>query len=211
MQKIGIKIIDLNEATPRNIAKSLQSFIIEGDYAIFSIIHQMQNEKIIELDVSKEENMPEFISTTEEFDEEEIEYELYAFVEEKWEQRELESFDLDRTPAWQLMTIGLVVIGYFVMAFFEVFAIYDWYNIRYELSGIASSIGAVVTAVIPVVGSLFAYWSATELWQWNSYVALILYFWYYLPIVLFLIYAIFWILKLLYAERWYQFRYSEFN
>ena len=211
MQKIGIKIIDLNEATPRNIAKALQSFIIEGDYSIPSIIHQMQNGEIIELDVSKEENMPEFISTTEEFDEEEIGYELYAFVEDKWEQRELDSFDLDRTPKWQLVTIGLVVMGYFVMSFFEIFAIYDWYSIRYEWSGILSAVGAMVTAFIPVVGSLFAYWSATELWQWNSYFTLFLYFWYYLPIIIFILYAILWILKLLYGDRWYRFRYSEFN
>lgn len=211
MQKIGIKIIDLSEATPKNIAQALQSFIIEGDYSIPSIIHQMQNEKIIELDVSKEENMPEFISTMEEFDEEEIGYELYAFVEEKWEERELESFDLNRTPEWQLMSIGLVVVGYFVMAFFEIFAIYDWYTIKYEWGSIISAVGAVVTAVIPVVGSLFAYWSATELWQWNSYFALFLYFWYYLPIVLLLLYSIFWIIKLFYGDRWYRFRHSEFN
>ncbi|RUM76811.1 MAG: hypothetical protein DSZ11_00010 [Sulfurovum sp.] len=211
MQKIGIKIIDLNKSTPRNIAKTLQSFIIEGDYSIPSIVYQMHNENIIELDVSKEENMPEFISTMGEFDEEEIEYQLYAFVEDKWEQRALDSFDLDRTPEWQLMTIGLVVIGYFVMAFFEIFAIYDWYSMRYELNGILSAVGAVVTAIIPLVGSLFSYWSATELWQWSGSFAFIFYFWYYLPILFLILYFIFWIIKIFYADRWYRFRYSEFN
>jgi len=211
MQKIGIKIIDLNEATPKNIAKALQSYIIEGDYALSSIIYQIQNREIVVLDVSNEENMPQFLVTAEDFDEEDIKYELYALVDGEWEKKDIDDFGLDRTPKWLVMTIGLVVIGYFVMAFFEIFAIYDWFTIKYELGGVISTIGAIITSIIPIAGSLFAYWTATEIWHWSSLFSFLLYFWYYIPIVGFILYFTTLLVQILYTERWYRFRYPEFN
>ncbi len=199
MQKIGIKIIGLNEVMSKEIAKILQTFIIKGNYSIPFIIYQMQNEKIIELDINKDEEINSFINSMEEFDKKGISYCLYGLIDDKWEQVELDSFDLERIPEWQFIILRLVIVGYFIISFFKIFTIYDWYTITYELNGIISAIGAIVTAFIPIVSSLFSYWSATELWHWNSYFVLFIYFLYYLPIIIFIIYVIFF--KLFYKDR----------
>jgi len=211
MQKIGIKFINIEFENGRGIAKNLQSFIIEGDYTISSIVDQLEKEKMIVLDVSKEDNMPEFTVTLEGFDEEEIGYKLYQEVNENWEETSLDNLDLDRTPQWLIWTIGLVLLSYFVVALIETSAIYNWYSIKYEIDGIFAGIGAFITAFTPIVGSVIAYWSATELWQWQWYNALFIFFFYYLPLVGFIFYLVWAILKALYMDKWYRFRHSEFN
>ncbi len=211
MQKIGLKIINTNYVSYKSISQDLQRFILEGDYSIASIIQQLKEEEMIVLDISNEEHMPELEIIIEEFDDNDIEYQLYQEVEDEWKEVELDDLDLDRNPEWLIFIVGVAFVGYLLFSFIEIFAIYDWYIIKYDIPKFFSAIAGVVTAFIPLVGSLVAYWSATELWDWDSLNTIILYFWYYLPIVFFIIYLIGMVLKLIFADRWYRFRYHEFD
>ncbi|SFV64981.1 hypothetical protein MNB_SV-14-1531 [hydrothermal vent metagenome] len=189
----------------------LQRFIIEGDYRLSSIIEKLKEKKLIELDVSNEEKMPEFTIVAEEFDNAEIEYKLYKKIDEVWEESELDDLDLDRTPLWLILLFGMVFISYFVVGLIQSSAIYNLYNTKYEIYGLFSAIGAVITAYIPILGSIVAYNSATELWNWSWYNALFIFFFYYLPLFGFIVYILWIILKAYYSDRWYRFWRSEFN
>jgi len=211
MQKIGIEFTNLESNDARVVAKNLQSFILEGDYAISSILEQLEEEKMIVLDVSKEENMPEFTVTIEGFNEEGIEHILYKRENEAWEETGIEDLDLERNPLWLIWIIGLALLGYFVVGLIETSAIYNLYTVKYEIHGLIAGVGALITAYIPLVGSVVAYGSAIELWHWQWYNALFIFFFYYLPLLGFLLYLIWVVLKAFYADRWYRFLHPEFN
>ena len=211
MQKIGIKFINLESKDARVVAKNLQSFILEGDYAISSILDKLEGRKIIVLDVSNEENMPEFTVTLEGFDEDEISYALYQEENHGWAETTIDNLDLYRNPLWLIWMVILTFLAYFVVGLVESSAIYNLYTVKYELHGFIAGVGAFITAYIPIVGSVVAYGSATELWQWQWYNALFIFFFYYLPLAGFMVYFIWIVLKALYAQRYYRFRHSEFN
>jgi hypothetical protein len=211
MQKIAIEITDISEISYKEIALHLQRFIIEGDYRISSIVEKIKNNKLVELDVSNEENMPELTIMLEEFDNVEIEYQLYKKVDEVWQESELDDLDLDRTPVWLTLLVSLTLITYFVVGLIQTSAIYNLYSTSYEIYGLFSAIGAVLTAYIPILGSIVAYTSAIELWNWSWYNALFIFFFSYLPVLGFIVYLIWIVLKALYSDRWYRFWRSEFN
>jgi len=211
MQKIAIKVINSPEVTYKYIALHLQRFILEGDYRISSICEQLLGQELIELDISIEENMPEFTSVIEEFFENKVEYQLYKKVDTIWEESELDEFNLDRTPFWLTLIIGITLLSYFIIGLIQTSAIYNIYNSKYEIYGLFSAIGAVVTAYIPLLGSMVAYNSAIELWNWHWYNALFIFFIYYLPLIAFIFYFIWIIFVALFSDRWYRFWYSEFN
>ena len=211
MHKIAIKVINSPEVTYKYIALHLQRFILEGDYRISSICEQLLGQELIELDISIEENMPEFTSVIEEFFENKVEYQLYKKVDTIWEESELDEFNLDRTPFWLTLIIGITLLSYFIIGLIQTSAIYNIYNSKYEIYGLFSAIGAVVTAYIPLLGSMVAYNSAIELWNWHWYNALFIFFIYYLPLIAFIFYLIWIIFVALFSDRWYRFWYSEFN
>jgi hypothetical protein len=211
MQQIGIRFINIEVENAHSIAKNLQSFIIEGDYSIPFILQQLQNEERIVLDVSNEKNMPEFTVTVEGFDKDEIEYELYKEVNGDWNKTNLEDLDLNRNPQWLIWMIGLALLAYFVVGLIETSAIYNLYTVKHEINSFFAGVGALITAYIPIVGSVVAYDSAIELWHWSWYNALFIFFFYYLPLLGFILYLIWVVLKALYEDKWYQFRHSEFN
>jgi hypothetical protein len=211
MQKIAIEITDISEISYKEIALHLQRFIIEGDYRIYSIVEKIKNNELVELDVSNEENMPELTIMLEEFDNVEIEYQLYKKVDEVWQESELDDLDLDRTPVWLTLLVSLTLITYFVVGLIQTSAIYNLYSTSYEIYGLFSAIGAVLTAYIPILGSIVAYTSAIELWNWSWYNALFIFFFSYLPVLGFIVYLIWIVLKALYSDRWYRFWRSEFN
>jgi hypothetical protein len=211
MQKIAIKIIHTSEVEYKDIALHLQRFIIEGDYRLSAIIKQIEEQTLLELDVSNEENMPELTDLVEEFDNAEIEYQLYKKVDEVWKESKLDDLDLDRTPLWLNLLVGMTLIAYFTVGLIQTSAIYNLYNTNYEIYGLFSAIGAVLTAYTPILGSIVAYTSATELWNWSWYNALLIFFFSYLPVFGFIVYVIWLVLKALYSDRWYRFWRSEFN
>jgi len=211
MQKIAIKILNSPEIIYKDVALHLQRFIIEGDYRLSVIYEQVVNQEIIELDVFNEENMPEFTEVLEEFDSEDIVYQLYKEVDEVWKESELDDLDLDRTPLWLNLLVGMTLIVYFTVGLIQTSAIYNLYSTSYEIYGLFSAIGAVLTAYTPILGSIVAYTSATELWNWSWYNALLIFFFSYLPVFGFIVYVIWLVLKALYSDRWYRFWRSEFN
>jgi len=211
MKKIAIRFSIDEFADVKSIAQHLQRFIIEDDYKISSISKKIIANELIVLDVGMEDNMPNFMLFAEELDEEAINYELYKFLNDKWDKCELDDLELDRTPAWISAIIGLNVIWYGVMTFLQFFYIYDWYSEKYEWGGIVSTIASFVTALVPIYSSLVAYWSATELSDWGMYKALFGFFGYYTPLFWFILYLIWIIVKALFQDRWYRFWYSEFN
>ena len=72
---------------------------------------------------------------------------------------------------------------YFIMSVLIGIAIYDWLTDSIDLHGLISAPIALVLGLVPFVGSILAYISATSIWGWSGSVAFIVFFWYYLPIV----------------------------
>ena len=207
MQKIGIKIINIDEIDIKSVAMSLQLFIIDGDYKINSIIQQIKNQNIVVLDVSKEDNMPDFTDIAEEFDESNIEYKLYKNRNNSWKETTLDDLNLYRVPKLIMLSVIVVLLGYIVMGLIGTFCITNFYHTKYEFDYFIAFIGGAITSFIPIVGSTLSYISATELWHWSSLKASILFFGYYLPIVLFLLYILY-----IYAKYyWYRYKYPDFN
>jgi hypothetical protein len=103
------------------------------------------------------------------------------------------------------------MIWFVVATFVQFFAIYYFYSEKYDVGTIFSAIGALVTTLVPILGSLVGYWGATEFWQWESWGTFFAFFGYYLPLFGFFIYLGWLLLKGFYADRWYRFWYSEFN
>ena len=215
MKKIAIRFSIDEQDDVQSIAQHLQRFIIEDDYKTSSIAKKIiANERIV-LDVGMEDNMPDFEALAEEFNEDEIAYELYKPLNGDWEACDIDDLELSRVPEWVNIIVGLNIIWYSVMTFWQIFYIYDWYSEKYEWSGIVSTLGSLIATLIPIYGSLVSYWSATELSDWGSYEALFAFFGYYLPLLLFILWLIFYVAweisKALWGDRWYRFWHSEFN
>ena len=155
--------------------------------------------------------MPDFEALVGEFDEAEVKYELYKAVNGDWDKCELDDLELSRVPEWLNNLVNVNILWYGVMTILQFFFIYDWYSEKYEWGGIASTFVAFCTALIPIYGSLVAYWSVTELADWESYKAFWAFFGYYIPLLWFILYLIWIVLKAFYQDRWYRFWRSEFN
>jgi hypothetical protein len=210
MKKIAIRFTIDEYDNVKEIAQDLQRFIVEDDYKILTIIQKIrQNEQIV-LDVGMEENMPKFTEVVEAFNENEIEYKLYKSLNGEWAECEVDELELDRTPKWITTLIGINIIWYLTILVVEFFAVHDWYSEKYKWNGFVDFIATIFTIFIPIVGSLVAYWSAIEIWNWNALLALFLFFIVYLPLTLFLLYILVLVLKALFAERWYRFRHPQF-
>jgi len=211
MKKIAIRFSIDEQDDVKSLAQHLQRFIIDDDYSIPTISKKIvANERIV-LDIGMEEKMPNFEEFAEELDEYMVEYELYKPVNGDWDKCEIDDLELNRTPKWLLELIGLNMMWYGVMTFLQFFYIYDWYSEKYEWGMLSSTVSSAVTTLIPIYGSLVAYWSVTELSNWESYKALWAFFGYYLPLLGFLIYLIWIVIKALYRDKWYRFWRSEFN
>ena len=72
---------------------------------------------------------------------------------------------------------------YFIMSVLVGIAVYDWLTETINLHGLISAPLAFVLGLVPFLGSILAYISATSLWDWSSLSAFIVFFWYYLPIM----------------------------
>jgi len=211
MKKIAIRFVIDEEDNIKSIAQHLQRFVIEGDYRVASLAKQIISNERIVLDIGMEENMPEFTDFVEELDEHMVEYELYKAVNGDWDKCEIDDLELSRTPEWITNLVGVNLLWYSVMTFLQFFFIYDWYSEKYEWGGILSTIAAFFVALVPIYGSLVAYWSVTELSDWESYKALWAFFVYYLPLLGFFLYLAWIVLKALFEDKWYRFWHSEFN
>ena len=211
MKKIAIRFSIDEYDDVKSIAQHLQRFIVYDDYKISSITKKVINNERIALDIGMEDNMPEFTEFVEELDEEMVEYELYKPVNGDWDSCEIDDLELSRTPEWITNLVGVNLLWYSVMTILQFFFIYDWYSEKYEWGGIVSTIAAFFTALVPMYGSLVAYWSVTELSDWESYKALWAFFGYYLPLLGFFLYLGWRLIKAFYGDRWYRFWYSEFN
>jgi len=211
MKKIAIRFAIDEEDNIKSIAQHLQRFVIEGDYRVASLAKQIISNERIVLDIGMEENMPEFTDFVEELDEHMVEYELYKAVNGDWDKCEIDDLELSRTPEWITNLVGVNLLWYSVMTFLQFFFIYDWYSEKYEWGGILSTIAAFFVALVPIYGSLVAYWSVTELSDWESYKALWAFFVYYLPLLGFFLYLAWIVLKALFEDKWYRFWHSEFN
>ena len=91
----------------------------------------------------------------------------------------------EERPKWKTRLGCLWVVAFLCMAIFEMFAIYDWLVWKYELNTFLSVVVSVIAGFTPGLGSLLAYFGATEVWEWESVSAIAVFFWYYIPIVLF--------------------------
>jgi len=92
--------------------------------------------------------------------------------------------DEEERPKWKTRLGCLWVVAVLCMAIFEMFAIYDWLVWKYELNTFLSVVASIIAGFTPGLNSLLAYFGATEVWGWDSLNAIVVFFWYYLPIVL---------------------------
>ncbi len=92
--------------------------------------------------------------------------------------------DEEVRPKWKTRVGCSWLVAYLGMAIFEMFAIYDWLEWKYDLNTFSSVIVSVIAGFTPGLGSLLAYFGATEVWGWESLSAIAVFFWYYIPIIL---------------------------
>lgn len=76
---------------------------------------------------------------------------------------------------------------YFMMAVLIGIAVYDGLTEVAGLHWLLAIPLAFVLSLVPFVGSIIAYLTATSLWGWASLFAFVIFFWYYLPIVYLLV------------------------
>jgi len=209
MKKIAIRFSIDEYDDVKSITQHLQRFIIDDDYSIPTISKKVVGNERIVLDIGMEEKMPNFEKFVEELDAYSVKYELYKPVNGDWDKCQLDELELDRTPEWIKMIIGLNLLWMFMVMFLQFFYIYNWYSEKYEWGMLSSTVTSVVTTLIPIYGSLVAYWSATELSNWESYIALFAFFGYYLPLLGFILYLVGIVIKSFYQG--YQIWRSEFN
>jgi len=211
MYKIGIKITNRDEIELKPIAQTLQLFILEGDYSIHSIIKQIKEDKIVELDIDTDDGMPDFIASLDDLDNDLVEYQIYELENNEYKEITKDDLGWMLFPLWIKAIINISFIGYLIMIIFEIYPIYDLYSVKYTLGTVSAIVASIVTAIIPIVGSIIAYISTTTIWQWGVIHAIIIYFWYYIPIILFFIYALYMIIKNYGTYYWYKYRYPEFE
>ena len=211
MYKIGIKIINRDEVELKPIAQTLQLFILEGDYNIHSIIKRIKEDKIVELDIDIDDGMPDFIASLEDLDNDLVEYQIYELEDNEYKEITKDDLEWILLPLWIKNLIVISFLGYFIMIFFELSPIYDLYSIKYTMDTTSAIIASIVTAIIPLVGSVMAYISSTTLSDWGVIKALIIYFWYYIPLISFFVYLIYLLIKAFIIYYWYKYRYPEFE
>ena len=88
-----------------------------------------------------------------------------------------------RAGKWKSRLGCAWVSVYFIMSVLVGIAVYDWLTDSIDLHGLISAPLAFVLGLVPFVGSIIAYISATSLWDWNSISAFLVFFWYYIPIL----------------------------
>ena len=88
-----------------------------------------------------------------------------------------------RNSKWKSRSGCAWVSVYFLMATIEMVAGYAWLTNRFDWHGLLAAPAAFVVGLVPVLGSVFSYQGATEVWGWDSWTALLVFFWYYLPII----------------------------
>jgi len=211
MYKIGIKIINRDEVELKPIAQTLQLFILEGNYSINYIIKRIQEDKIVELDIDIDDGMPDFIASLEDLDNDLVEYQIYELEDNEYKEITKDDLGWILLPHWIKNLIVISFLGYFIMIFFELSPIYDLYSLQYKLDTTLAIISSIVTAIIPIVGSIMAYISVTTIWHWGVIHATIIYFWYYTPIISFFVYLLYILIKAYVIYYWYKYRYPEFE
>jgi len=211
MYKIGIKITNREEVELKPIAQTLQLFILEGDYSIHSIIKRIKEDKIVELDIDTDDGMPDFIASLDDLDDDLVEYQIYELEDNEYKEITKDDLGWILLSLWIKTLIIISFLGYFVMIFFELSPLYDLYSIKYTLDTTYAIIASIITAIIPIVGSIMAYISATTLSDWGVIHATIIYFWYYIPLISFFVYLIYLLIKAFIIYYWYKYRYPEFE
>ena len=71
---------------------------------------------------------------------------------------------------------------YFIMSIFLAYVITDGLTDGLSWNGILAAPVALILALVPVVGSIAAFLSATKVWDWPTAISLIIFFAYYIPI-----------------------------
>ena len=211
MYKIGIKITNREEVELKPIAQTLQLFILEGDYSIHSIIKRIKEDKIVELDIDTDDGMPDFIASLDDLDDDLVEYQIYELEDNEYKEITKDDLGWILLSLWIKTLIIISFLGYFVMIFFELSPLYDLYSIKYTMDTTYAIIASIITAIIPIVGSIMAYISATTLSDWGVIHATIIYFWYYIPLISFFVYLIYLLIKAFIIYYWYKYRYPEFE
>lgn len=88
-----------------------------------------------------------------------------------------------RAGKWKNRVGCAWVSVYFIMVVFVSYASFEWLQTSLELHALLAAPAAFVLGVIPVIGSVLAYLSATELWAWKDSSAFFFFFWHYLPAI----------------------------
>ena len=96
----------------------------------------------------------------------------------------IEDDDGENPSKWKTRFGCLWLVMYLGMAIFEMFAINDWLVWKYELNTFLSVIASIFAGLTPGLGSLLAYFGATDVWGWEKVDSVVIFFWYYIPIAI---------------------------
>lgn len=88
-----------------------------------------------------------------------------------------------RAAKWKSRLGCVWVSAYFIMAAVITFVLFEWLLGSFNWHGLLAAPVALVLSIIPVVGSTLASVAAVKLWGWPVWVAVVAFFWYYIPAV----------------------------
>ena len=96
---------------------------------------------------------------------------------------EMQTLHEKRAAKWKSRFGCVWVSAYFIMAVFIAFAIYEWLAGNFDWHGLLAAPIALVLSIVPIAGSTLASIAAVKLWGWPVWIALVTFFWYYLPAI----------------------------
>ena len=96
---------------------------------------------------------------------------------------EMQLLNEKRAAKWKSRFGCAWVSAYFIMAVLITYGIYEWLTGSFDWHGLLAAPTALVLSIVPIVGSSLASIAAVKLWDWPIWLALLVFFWYYIPAV----------------------------
>lgn len=90
---------------------------------------------------------------------------------------DLEKAEQNKPPKSRTkLVLGCTFLSiYLIMGCFEVVTTYQWLTIKLDWHGLLAAPVGLLIGFTPGLGSLVSYWTATELWGWDSLTTIVVF------------------------------------
>ena len=95
---------------------------------------------------------------------------------------QMQSLYEKRSGKWKNRFGCAWVSVYFLMSVFLAFAIFDGLTSGFSWYGLIAAPIAMIIALLPIIGSAAASFSAVNVWSWSTGISILIFFGYYIPI-----------------------------